>query len=85
MGYRSSIGSLALIAALAMTFTVAQAFDETKYPDMKGQWNRVGVPNWQAVNGPPPLTPEYQAIYNANRADMVNGGPGNVPSWYCLP
>jgi hypothetical protein len=85
MGYRSSIGAMAIAAALAMTFAGAQAFDDAKYPDMKGQWLRVGVPNWQAVNGPPPLTPEYQAIYNANRADMVNGGPGNVPSWYCLP
>ena len=71
--------------ALAMTFAVAQAFDDAKYPDMKGQWNRVGPPNWQAVNGPAPLTPEYQAVYNANRADMTNGGPGDVPSWYCLP
>jgi len=85
MGYRSSIGVTALAAALAMTFAVAQAFDDAKYPDMKGQWNRVGPPNWQAVNGPAPLTPEYQAVYNANRADMTNGGPGDVPSWYCLP
>ena len=85
MGYRSSIGAMALAAALAMTFAGAQAFDDAKYPDMKGQWNRIGSPNWQVVAGTPPLTPEYQEIYKANRADMANGGPGDVPSWYCLP
>jgi hypothetical protein len=85
MGYRSSIGAMALAAALSMSFAVAQAFDDAKYPNMKGQWNRIGPPNWQAVLGPPPLTPEYQEVYKANRADMANGGPGDVPSWYCLP
>ena len=85
MGYRISIGAMAIAAALAITFAGAQAFDDAKYPDMKGQWNRVGPPNWQAVLGAPPLTPEYQEVYKANRADMANGGPGDVPSWYCLP
>ena len=85
MLYRSSIYLVALAAALMLTSTAASAFDDAKYPDMKGQWNRIGSPNWQAVVGPPPLTPEYQEVYKANRADMANGGPGDVPSWYCLP
>src|SRR5262245_44069029 len=62
----------------------AEAFDESKYPDLKGQWERVGVPNWTPA-GKPPLTPEYEAVYEANRADMRNGGAGNVPSQYCFP
>jgi len=62
----------------------AAAFDESKYPDLKGQWDRVGVPNWTPA-GRPPLTPEYQAVYEANRADMVNGGAGGVVSQYCFP
>jgi hypothetical protein len=82
---RRSIRSLALAAALTVSSAVALAFDDAKYPDMRGQWNRVGPPNWQAVLGPAPLTPEYQEVYKANRADMANGGPGDVPSWYCLP
>jgi hypothetical protein len=85
MLYRSSIYLVALAAALMLASTAASAFDDSKYPDMKGQWNRIGPPNWQAVLGPPPLTPEYQEVFKANRADMANGGPGDVPSWYCLP
>src|SRR5437867_2993745 len=81
---RSLINAIAVAAALTMTLTGVSAFDESKYPDMKGQWNRVGIPNWTPA-GAAPLTPEYQAVYNANRADMANGGPGDVPSWYCLP
>jgi hypothetical protein len=31
------------------------------------------------------LTPEYQAIYDANRADQASGGTGDVPSTFCVP
>jgi len=37
---------------------------------------------------PPPaglLTPEYQAIFDANRADQAAGGVGEVPSTFCIP
>ena len=36
---------------------------------------------------PPPglLTPEYQKIFEANRADQANGGVGDVPSTFCIP
>jgi hypothetical protein len=78
------LGNVALTAALLLTAGGALALDESKYPDLKGQWDRVGVPNWTPA-GPPPLTPEYKAVYEANRADMVNGGPGGVPSQYCFP
>ena len=77
------IGAIALTMAL-LAATGAPAHDESKYPDVKGQWDRVGVPNWTPA-GPPPLTPEYQAVYEANRADMRNGGAGGVPSQYCFP
>ena len=58
---------IALTAALVMASAGAEAFDESKYPDLKGQWERVGVPNWTPA-GKPPLTPEYEAVYEANRA-----------------
>src|SRR5215470_8784111 len=74
---------IALTAAFVMASAGAEAFDESKYPDLKGQWERVGVPNWTPA-GKPPLTPEYEAVYEANRADMRNGGAGNVPSQYCF-
>ena len=40
---RSIIGSVALAAALCMIVGGAQAFDESKYPDLKGQWQRTGT------------------------------------------
>jgi hypothetical protein len=42
MRYRSLIGAIAL-AALAMPTGGAQAFDDSKYPNLKGQWNRVVI------------------------------------------
>jgi hypothetical protein len=83
---KSRIGAVTLAAALAMTAAAAYAFDESKYPDMKGQWVRIGNPNWVPPGAPKaPLTPEYQAVYEANQADMAAGGPGDVPSWSCIP
>ena len=82
----SKIAAIALAAAMLMPLAAAQAFDESKYPDLKGQWHRVGIPRWVLPGGPKaPLTPEYQAVFDANVAEMKAGGQGNVPSWYCLP
>jgi hypothetical protein len=78
------LGAIALTVALLLVSSGALALDESKYPDLKGQWDRVGVPNWSPA-GPPPLTAEYKAVLEANRADMRNGGPGGVPSQYCYP
>jgi hypothetical protein len=85
MRYPSTIGAFAIAGALMTAVTGAQAFDDSKYPNMKGQWVRIGNPNWQPIVGKPPLTPEYQKVFDANKADMAEGGPGDVPSWYCLP
>ena len=38
----SSIGALTLAAMLCVTATSAGAHDETKYPDMRAQWTRIG-------------------------------------------
>jgi hypothetical protein len=101
MRYRSSIAA-ASVAALLLGHSAAQAFDESRYPDLNGQWIRAGSPNWvappalpqyspnydpRAYPPPPPglLTPEYQAIYDANRADQAAGGVGDVPSTFCVP
>ncbi len=70
--YRNLIGAVAL-AALSMTVTGAQAFDDTKYPDWKGQWMGGWIHRNPGVTGQPsydplkpdgrgqqaPLTPEY--------------------------
>ena len=80
------IGAMALAAAMVVPLALVQAFDESRYPDLKGQWHRVGAPRWVLPGGPKaPLSPEYQAVFDANVAEMRAGGQGNVPSWYCLP
>jgi len=85
MSCRCSIGATALAAALAMTLAGAQGADDTKYPDLKGQWHRVGPNRWESAGQKAPLTPEYRAVYEANLAEMASGGPGDMASWYCLP
>src|SRR5215831_2222824 len=86
MLYRTAIGAMAAIAALLVSLAGAGAFEDTKYPDLKGQWVRTGNPNWAPAGAPrPPLTAKYQATFDANRKEMAQGEPGNVPSWYCLP
>ena len=90
---RSSVSALTvraapLLAALCIQIGGAAAEDSRsidKYPDLHGQWERNFVPRWTVGAEKAPLTPEYQKVYEANLADMANGGPGNVPSWYCLP
>jgi hypothetical protein len=37
---RISFAALAFAAALGATVSAAQAWDDTKYPDLKGQWVR---------------------------------------------
>ncbi len=84
-GYRSTIGTLASLTALLMTVAGAAAFDESKYPDLKGVWDRVGPPRWVQGNDKAPLTAEYQKIFEWNTADQKAGGHGWEPSWMCLP
>jgi hypothetical protein len=82
-----SIGAAALAAALLMGTLGARAFDEAQYPNLKGQWNRIGSPRWdqQDRNGErAPLTPEYRAIHAANLADQRAGGQGTDPTYLCL-
>jgi hypothetical protein len=67
-----------------MAIGSAQAFDESKYPDLKGQWQRVGAPRW-ADPSKAPLTAEYRAIFEANIKDQKTGGQGSDPTITCLP
>jgi hypothetical protein len=76
--------SMALGAALCtVMMTTASAFDETKYPDWKGKWDRVGPPRFSTFN--PPLTAEYKALYDKDLEDQKAGGHGMETSWRCLP
>jgi len=80
------------IAAAALTATAAHAQDLSKYPDWSGQWKKpAGVGNNFDFGKPAgrgqqaPLTPEYQAIFDANSADRAEGGLGGDPTGLCLP
>jgi hypothetical protein len=83
---RILLGAIAL-TALSVSNAGAQIVDYSKYPDLKGQWNRFVVPG---LSGQPsfdqtkpwglgqeaPLTPEYKAILEASIADQEGGGLG---------
>jgi hypothetical protein len=87
MAYRGSICAVLLTAVLAAAPAATRAPDPGKYPDLKGQWLRPpGSPNnWLPLAGPPPLTPEYQKLWEEAKADLKAGGPGNWPSTFCIP
>ncbi len=99
MSFRGSIAAVALLAAVSAIsvsapWDSAQAYDIKPYPDLSGQWRRVPVPG---VTGQPgydqtkvqgraqeaPLTPEYQAIFEASLKDLAEGGQGNDPTYNC--
>jgi len=90
MLYRSSIGAIALAAALGATLAGAQAWDDAKYPDFKGQWRVIGGPMRYDGSKPwgpgqqAPLTAEYQAIFEANLKAQAAGGQGTTPTYTCL-
>jgi hypothetical protein len=79
MLYRSLISAVALVGALAVTMPGAFAWDDSKYPDFSGQWRPVGGPGRFARDQKPPLTPEYQAIFDATKEE---GGQGTSNMTY---
>ncbi len=87
---RSSMGAIALVALVATAD--AQAFDPGKYPDWSGQWDKsdAGPPRYDPTKPSgrgqqAPLTPEYQANFEANLADQAAGGQGNDTTYKCIP
>ena len=90
----SMLGMTALVA-LCVAAGAARAFDEAKYPDLKGAWVRarvpgvVGQPSYdptktQGLAQEAPLKPEFQAILEANLRDQAAGGQTGDPTYTCL-
>ena len=87
MLYRDSIRAIAQAAAFLITLSGAHAFDDAKYPNLKGQWDRFpipvpGQPSFDQTKGwgrlqEAPLIPEYQKILEDSLADQEAGGHGN--------
>jgi hypothetical protein len=95
MLHRGSLGVALLTTALWMAFGGAQAFEDSQYPNLKGQWLRASAPGEKGnppfdPSKPPgrgqqaPLTPEYQAIFEANQRERDAGVPDTWPGPSCL-
>jgi hypothetical protein len=90
---RSSISSVTLIGVLCATLNGAWALDETKYPNWKGQWVRADSAEtapWDArkpwgLGQQPLLTPEYQAVFEANLKQLAAGVKAGDPTARCIP
>jgi hypothetical protein len=93
MRYQSSAGAFAVAAVLTLSIIGARAFDETKYPNWKGQWAQLAAnpaSPWDPTKPPgvgqqTPLTPEYQAIFETNVKSAADGGLGHDPTVRCVP
>jgi hypothetical protein len=96
---RSSTGVVAVLVASALMMTVggAQSAEDSKYPDLRGGWQRFVV---RGLGGQPsfdqtkpwgfgqqaPLTPEYRKVLEDSLADQAKGGQGNfIGHAQCLP
>src|SRR5260370_11227688 len=92
---RGAMGARTLAARLCVATCDAWAFDDVKYPDLKGQWIGVrgnaggGQPSFDPIKRwgttqDAPLTPEYAAMFAANLADQRAGGQGTNATSTCL-
>ncbi len=87
---RMSSLAAAVAAMLCVGAGDAAAWDDAKYPDFKGQWVRSVGAQWDTTKprGLPqqaPYTPEYEAIFEANLAELAAGGESYNPQMNCIP
>jgi hypothetical protein len=79
------------ICLFAPAVDAREPVDPSKYPAFEGQWIRIGPierfdPTKQPARGQQaPLTPEYDAIFEVNLADVAKGGFGDDPVYSCIP
>src|SRR5438876_11222760 len=93
MPCRSSLALVVTAAVLLATSTAAPAFDESKYPNWRGQWQQLGGGQkaWDPSRPPGiagqevPLTREYRAIHEANLKNETEGGVEADPTARCIP
>jgi len=98
MLYGKVIGAITAVVLSLAPGDHLKAQDLSKYPDWSGQWKMTVNPtsqvafgfNWDPDRGSglaqqAPLTPEYQARYEANLKDQAAGGQGDERHSYCIP
>ena len=92
MLYRNAIVAVLCAAALCAWNSVASAFDDSKYPDLSGQWRRTATgparydptkPNGRGQQAP--LKEEYRLLHEASMADQAAGGQGLDNAYRCIP
>ena len=86
--YRWCMGAVALAFGLwtlgAVSDARSQIADMSKYPNIAGGWGRSEVYQW-ARGEKPPLTAEYQAIYDASAAERRASGRVSDTMYRCFP
>jgi len=85
-----ALGAIALVGMLSLMSGLVQARDDARYPDLKGEWMRLGSGSFDpskpaGLGQKAPLTAEYQAVLEASLAEQAAGGQGNNPMGECLP
>jgi hypothetical protein len=91
MHQRNPIAAVTLGIVLGLAMGDARAFDESKYPNWKGQWLRTdtGTPRYDPSKPSgrgqqAPLKPEFLAFLEASLAEQRTGGQGGDPTYTCL-
>lgn len=87
---RQVVGAIVFSVMLAAAMGGAWAHDEALYPAWTGQWIRNVGAQWdpskpRGLGQQAPLTPEYQAIFEANMAEQRAGGDVYNPQARCIP
>jgi hypothetical protein len=87
---RSLIGAIVSAASLVVVAGHARAHDDAKYPAFAGQWLRAAGAQWdpsmpRGLGQKAPLTPEYQAILEANLAEQKSGSQTYNSQVKCRP
>lgn len=90
MRHWSLLGLCGVATALVLGGSSARALDDAKYPNLAGQWIRIGAGSFDpkkptGVGQDAPLTPDYQAILARSVASIAAGGQGNNPMGACIP
>ena len=89
MFHRSATVAVVL-AALGLTVARAPAHDESKYPDMRAQWTRVGSAQFDpgkpsGLGQQVPFNAEYEALFEEILAGRAKGGLENNLTASCIP
>ena len=78
------------LTALCVTLTEGRAWDEARYPDLKGQWRPIGEPTRfdpskaSGAAQQAPLTAEYQALFDASLMEQAADGQGLAQTNSCI-